>query len=72
VNVNISDSGDNSDTVTFYNSSRAPLDDGLESSEATLPAGDSIVVSIEIDTTTAEVSADDNLINEITITAEAT
>ena len=72
VSVKISDSGDNSDAVTFYNSTDAKrTDGGLESSEAALAPGESIVVSIEIDTTTAGVSANDNLIDEITITAEA-
>lgn len=72
VTVTISDSGNNSDAVTFYNSTEAPTPGGIESNGVVLSPGESIVVSIEVDTTPAGVSANDNLVDEITITAEAT
>jgi hypothetical protein len=68
VAVNITDSGDYNDSVTFYNGSvsTGPLESGSE----TLSPGDSVVVSIKVDTT--GVSGEHDLITEITISAEAT
>jgi hypothetical protein len=65
VAVNITDSGDYDDSVTFYNGS-----DTLESGNEILSPGESVVVSIKVDTT--GVSGEPDLINEITISAEAT
>ena len=72
VNVTISDSGDNPGAVTFYNGTEAALPGGIESNGVILAPGESVVVSIEVDTNTAGVSANDNLVDGITITAEAT
>ena len=68
VAVNISDSGPNNNSVTFYNGSVSnTLEDG---GSETLSPGESVVVSIEVDTT--EVDGTPTLIDEITISAEAT
>jgi hypothetical protein len=66
VNVSISDSSssDNSDAVTFHNGST-----NLESGGKDIGTGESIIVSIRVDTTETDGTS---LIDEITITAEAT
>ena len=65
VNVSISDSSssDNSDAVTFHNGST-----NLESGGKDIGTGESIIVSIRVDTTETDGTS---LIDEITITAEA-
>jgi len=84
VDVNISDTGDNDDLVTFYNSSQADLSGtsppygGMETdganggSAVTLTPGETVVVSIYIDTTDSSFSGGEELIDDITITAIAT
>jgi hypothetical protein len=64
VNVSISDSGDNSDAVTFHNGST-----NLESGGKDIGTGELIIVSIEVDT--RDIGGTPSLIDEITITAEA-
>ncbi|MFC6874316.1 hypothetical protein [Halobellus marinus] len=77
VEVSINDSGDNPDVVTFYNASDqtpSASDGGLEPDEGgtayTLTPGESVTVSIKVDTT--NIGANENLIRQITVTAQAT
>ena len=81
VNVNISDAGGHDGLVTFYNASEtygSPFSSGgLEEddggSAATLGIGDSVVVSIYVDTTnTPGLSNGTQLVDDITVTATAT
>jgi hypothetical protein len=75
VNVSITDAGDNPNAVVFYNTTFAPRDSsgatgGLETTEVTLATGESVTVSIYVDT--SGLSSSDNLVNSITINATAT
>ncbi|WP_311172950.1 DUF1102 domain-containing protein [Halobellus ordinarius] len=75
VEVGITDSGDNDGAVTFYNASdpdTSAAKGGLEpgGANATLSPGDSVTVSIEVDTT--GLSGTPDLVDGITITAQAT
>lgn len=73
VDVGIDDSGDNPGAVTFYNSTvQSASNGGLEpgGANATLSPGESVTVSIKVNTT--GLSGTPSLVDEITISAEAT
>lgn len=75
VRVWITTSGPNPDTVTFYNGTHADSTRGAivdEASAHTLGVGESLTVSMEIDTRNVALSEDEELVNDITVHANAT
>lgn len=70
VGIWIEKSGPRSELVTFENSAGSPLDNSSAVSQ-TLAVGDTIEVTIIIDTTGQNLAADDVLLDSITIHADA-
>ena len=75
VGVFITKSGDNADLVEFYNGTdyddSAQRIDNSSSNAQFLGTGETITVSIRVDTTDTSLSAGDELLSSITITADA-
>lgn len=72
VELTIDKAGNNTDAVTFYDGAVGSGTEIGDTSGVTLTTGESITVSMEIDTDTGDLSADTELLDSITINANAT
>jgi len=77
VDVSLTKSGDNTDLIGFYATSDSSVSDPyssgtqLGSDSVTLDAGDSVVVSLQIDTRGSGLGDSDEIISGVTISASA-